>query len=126
MARQPRSGPLRRGRPAADREGKPMSFRIFALAGATAVLLAVPLPTEFSAQPSIEVGPGDARVVPEGYDRRDSGRRDERERRDEGEYRDRREHRDEGEYRDRREHRDEGEYRGEASATATVSGERRG
>ena len=84
-----------------------MSFRIFALAGATAVLLAVPLPTEFSAQPSIEVGPGDARVVPEGYDRRDSGRRDERERRDEGEYRDRREHRDEGEYRG------EGERRGD-------------
>jgi hypothetical protein len=95
-----------------------MSFRIFALAGATAVLLAVPLPTELSAQPSIEVGPGGVRVVPEGDDRRDSRRRDEREDRDEGEYRDRREHRDEGEYRDRREHRDEGEHRGE--------GERRG
>ena len=76
-----------------------MSFRIFALAGATAVLLAVPLPTELSAQPSIEVGPGGARVVPEGDDRR--------ERRDEGEYRDRREHRDEGEYRG------EGERRGD-------------
>ena len=84
-----------------------MSFRIFALAGATAVLLAVPLPTELSAQPSIEVGPGGARVVPEGDDRRDSGRYDERERRDEGEYRDRREHRDEGEYRG------EGERRGD-------------
>jgi hypothetical protein len=84
-----------------------MSFRIFALAGATAVLLAVPLPTELSAQPSIEVGPGGVRVVPEGDDRRDSGRRDERERRDEGEYRDRREHRDEGE------HRGEGERRGD-------------
>ncbi|SIO56542.1 hypothetical protein SAMN05443247_08308 [Bradyrhizobium erythrophlei] len=90
-----------------------MSFRIFALAGATAVLLAVPLPTELSAQPGIEVGPGGVRVVPEGDDRRDSGRRDERERRDEGEYRDRREHRGEGEYRDRRDHRDEGEDRGE-------------
>jgi hypothetical protein len=90
-----------------------MSFRIFALAGATAVLLAVPLPTELSAQPGIEVGPGGVRVVPEGDDRRDSGRRDERERRDEGEYRDRRERRDEGEYRDRRERRNEGEYRGE-------------
>ena len=55
---------------------------------------------------------------PRGITGGDSGRRDERERRDEGEYRDRREHRDEGEYRDRREHRDEGEYRGE--------GERRG
>ena len=95
-----------------------MSFRIFALAGATAVLLAVPLPTELSAQPGIEVGPGGVRVVPEGDDRRDSGRRDQRERRDEGEYRDRRERRDEGEYRDRRERRDEGEDRGE--------GERRG
>ena len=95
-----------------------MSFRIFALAGATAVLLAVPLPTELSAQPGIEVGPGGVRVVPEGDDRRNSGRRDQRERRDEGEYRDRRERRDEGEYRDRRERRDEGEDRGE--------GERRG
>jgi hypothetical protein len=84
-----------------------MSFRIFALAGATAVLLAVPLPTELSAQPSIEVGPGGVRVVPEGDDRRDSRRRDEREHRDEGEYRDRREHRDEGE------HRGEGERRGD-------------
>ena len=52
---------------------------------ATAVLLAVPLPTELSAQPSIEVGPGGVRVVPEGDDRRDSRRRDEREHRDEGE-----------------------------------------
>jgi hypothetical protein len=85
-----------------------MSFRIFALAGATAVLLAVPLPTELSAQPSIEVSPGGVRVVPdEGDDRRDSRRRDEREHRDEGEYRDRREHRDEGE------HRGEGERRGD-------------
>lgn len=88
-----------------------MSFRIFAFASATALLLAVPLPTDLSAQPSIEVGPGGVRIVPEGDDRRDSRRHDERERRDEGDYRDRREHRDEGEYRDRREHRDEGENR---------------
>jgi hypothetical protein len=82
-----------------------MSFRIFAFAGATAVLLAVPLPTELSAQPSIEVGPGGVRVVPEGDDRRDSRRHDEREHRDEG--RGEPEHRDEG--RSEREHRDEGE-----------------
>jgi hypothetical protein len=60
-----------------------MSFRIFALAGATAVLLAVPLPSDLSAQPSVEVGPGGVRVAPQGHDRRDSRRRDERERRGE-------------------------------------------
>ena len=70
----------------ADRE-ETMSFRIFALAGATAVLLAVPLPTNLSAQPSVEVGPGGVRV---GHDRRDSRRRDERERRGERGERERR------------------------------------
>ncbi len=54
-----------------------MSFRIFALAGATAVLLAVPLSTDLSAQPSVEIGPGGVRI----HDRYDSRRRDE------GEYR---------------------------------------
>jgi len=53
-----------------------MSFRIFALAGAAAVLLAIPLPSDVSAQPapSVEVGPGGVRV----HDRYESRRRDER------------------------------------------------
>ncbi len=53
-----------------------MSFRIFTLAGAAAVLLAIPLPTGVSAQPapSVEVGPGGVRV----HDRYESRRRDER------------------------------------------------
>jgi hypothetical protein len=66
-----------------------MSFRIFALASATAVLLAVPLSTDLSAQPNVEVGPGGVRV----HDRYDSRRRDEREGREHREHRGERERR---------------------------------
>lgn len=53
-----------------------MSFRIFALAGAAAMLLAIPLSTAVSAQPapSVEVGPGGVRI----HDRDASRHRDER------------------------------------------------
>ena len=58
-----------------------MLLRTLVLAGAAALAIALPVSTQVSAQPAVEVGPGGVRV---GHDRWDSRRREEyRERRGE-------------------------------------------
>jgi hypothetical protein len=52
-----------------------MLFRTLVLAGAAALVIAVPVPTQVSAQPAVEVGPGGVRV---GHERWESRRREER------------------------------------------------